>query len=60
LEVGRVERGEAVGHNRFEEVAALQIAHWLDTDWRLWGRSHTAKAIAHATALDAVDNGVEQ
>jgi hypothetical protein len=41
-------------------LAALGIARWLDTDWRLWGRNHTAKAIAHANALDAVDNGIEQ
>lgn len=59
-EVGRVERGEAHGHGRFEEWAALRIARWLDTDWRLWGRDHTALAIKHADALDAVDDGAEQ
>lgn len=59
-EVGRVERGEAVGHNAFETWSAKAIAHWLDTDWRLWGRNHTAKAIVHADALDAVDNKNEQ
>lgn len=59
-EVGRVARGEAHGHGRFEEWAALRIAHWLDTDWRLWGRDHTARAIKQADALDAADTGKEQ
>jgi hypothetical protein len=59
-EVGRVERGEAHGHNRFEEWAALKIAKWLDTDTKLWGWDHTLWAIDHADALDAVDDGREQ
>lgn len=59
-EVGRVARGEAVGHFRLETWAALRIAHWLDTDWRLWGRDHTARAIEQADALDAADSGKEQ
>jgi hypothetical protein len=59
-EVGRVALGEAKGHNRFEEWAALRLAHWLDTDKWLWGPEHTAKAIKHADALDAADDGKEQ
>lgn len=59
-EVGRVERGEAHGHNRFETWGALLIARWLDTCTRIWGTDHTAKAIKHADALDAVDDGTEQ
>jgi hypothetical protein len=59
-EVGRVERGTAVGKDKFEEYAALRIAHWLDTNVRLWGPDHTAKAIMHALALDAVDDGTEK
>lgn len=59
-EVGRVERGDAHGHNRFEMFLALRIARWLDTDTKLWGDHHTARAIEHADALDAVDDGREQ
>lgn len=59
-EVGRVARGEARGHNAFEQRAALLIARWLDTDTRLWGQNHTQRAIEHANRLDASDNGVEQ
>lgn len=59
-EVGRVERGEAVGHFWLETQAAKGIAWWLDhTPW-LWGKNHTGKAIEHADALDKADNGVEQ
>lgn len=59
-EVGRVARGEARGHNRFEEWAALRLAYWLDTDTWIWGQDHTGRAITHADALDAADNGKEQ
>jgi hypothetical protein len=59
-EVGRVARGKAHGHNRFEQWAALLIARWLDTDKHLWGQDHTLKAILHADQLDAVDDGREQ
>jgi hypothetical protein len=59
-EVGRVERGTAVGRDQFEEYAALRIAHWLDTNTRLWGVDHTAKAIMHALKLDAADDGAEK
>ena len=59
-EVGRVERGQAHGHNRFEMFLALRIAHWLDTDTKLWGDHHTARAMEHGDALDAVDDGREQ
>lgn len=59
-EVGRVARGEAHGHNRFEQWAAIRIARWLDTDKWLWGPEHTEKAIEHANKLNAVDDGAEQ
>ena len=59
-EVGRVERSEAKGHNRFEQRAALFLAHRLDTDKWIWGQDHTLKAILHADQLDKVDDGVEQ
>jgi hypothetical protein len=59
-EVGRVERGTAQGHNRFETWAAKRLARWLDTDTQLWGPDHTALAIKHADALDAVDKALEQ
>jgi hypothetical protein len=59
-EVGRVERGTAQGHNRFETWAAKRLARWLDTDTKLWGPDHTATAIKHADALDAVDVALAQ
>jgi hypothetical protein len=59
-EVGRVARGTAQGHWWFETWAAKRLARWLDTDTRLWGPDHTALAIKHADALDAVDKTLEQ
>jgi hypothetical protein len=59
-EVGRVARGEAQGHWWFETWTAKRLAHWLDTDTRLWGPDHTGLAIKHADALDAVDKALEQ
>jgi hypothetical protein len=59
-EVGRVARGEAHGHFWFETWVAKRLAHWLDTDTKLWGPDHTGLAIKHADALDAVDKALEQ
>lgn len=59
-ETGRVARGEAIGHNRFETWAAKWLAKRLDTDKWLWGPQHTLRAIQHADALDKVDDGREQ
>jgi hypothetical protein len=63
-EVGRIARGERqVGEPiRWGEGTrmAKTLAHWLDSTPKIWGVDHTAKAIEHANALDAVDNGVEQ
>lgn len=59
-EVGRVAIGQAAGHNAFETFAAKALARWLNTDTSLWGKDHTARAIQHANALDAVDDGKEQ
>ena len=39
---------------------ATAVADWLNWDTSLWGKEHTAKAIQHADALDAVDDGREQ
>lgn len=63
-EVGRIARGERqVGEPLrwgAETRAAKLLARWLDSTPALWGVSHTAKAIQHANALDAVDDGQEQ
>ena len=59
-EVGRVARGEAVGHFKAETWAANKIANWLDTDEWLWGQDHTWRAMVHADALNKVDDGKEQ
>lgn len=55
-EVGRVKRGEAQGHTLVETWLARGIARALDWAWP----HHTGEAIAHADALDKVDNGREQ
>ena len=39
---------------------AKALAKWLDSTPRIWGVSHTAKAIKHADQLDAIDDGNEQ
>jgi hypothetical protein len=63
-EVGRIERGEpqvgAALHKPWQLALARRIARWLDTDPKLWGADHTARAIAHADKLDRVDDGKEQ
>lgn len=63
-EAGRIARGERqVGEPlrcRAEIWAAKRLAKWLDSTPYIWGVDHTAKAIAHADELDAVDNGDEQ
>lgn len=63
-EVGRIARGEKqVGEPLrwgAETKAAIWLAGWLDNCPAIWGVNHTAKAIQHANALDAVDDGKEQ
>lgn len=63
-EVGRIARGERqVGEPiRWGEGTKLAclLSKWLDTTPAIWGVDHTAKAIQHADALDAADNGAEQ
>lgn len=63
-EVGRIARNEPqVGdplRRKWQITLAKLIARWLDTDSKIWGVNHTAKAISHADALDAVDDGKEQ
>ena len=59
-EVGRVARGQAEGHWRWETWAAKKLSNWLDTTPRIWGKDHTQHAIEHADALDRVDDGREQ
>ena len=59
-EVGRVARGQAVGHFALETAAAKWLARRLDTDRWLWGQEHTRRAIEHADRLNAVDDGREQ
>lgn len=63
-QVGRIKRGEPqVGipvTNRAALWFFLHLADWLDEDKEIWGVNHTAKAIEHADALDAVDDGKEQ
>jgi len=63
-EVGRIERGEPqVGvalHKPWQLRLARRIARWLDTDPKIWGADHTARAIAHSDRLDGVDDGKEQ
>lgn len=43
-----------------ETRMAKRLANWLNTTPRIWGVDHTTKAIKHADALDAVDDGKEQ
>ena len=63
-EVGRIARGERqVGEPLrwgAETKAAKWLSNWLDKTPAIWGVDHTAKAIAHADKLDAVDDGTEQ
>lgn len=63
-EVGRIARGERqVGEPLrlgSETKVAKMLASWLDHTPSIWGVDHTANAIKHADALDAVDDGKEQ
>ncbi len=63
-EVGRIARGEKeVGEPiRWGTGRKFMtwLSYWLDRTPRIWGVNHTAKAIAHADKLDAVDDGKEQ
>ena len=63
-EVGRIARNEPqVGDpltRRWQLRLAKFIARWLDSNPKIWGIQHTAKAISHADRLDAVDDGKEQ
>lgn len=63
-EVGRIARGERqVGEPLrwgAETRVAKWISHWLDRTPTLWGVDHTRKAIEHANALNAADDGKEQ
>jgi hypothetical protein len=63
-EVGRIARGESQVGEPIRwgagTKAARWLARWLDSTPRIWGVDHTARAIAHANELDAVDNGCEQ
>jgi hypothetical protein len=64
-EVGRIAKGAGQPDGwtprwEFEARLAKTLARWLDTTPRIWGVDHTTKAIAHADALDRVDDGREQ
>lgn len=64
-EVGRIAKGAGTVDGwtprwKFEVVWAKALAKWLDSTPQIWGVDHTAKAIAHANRLDAVDDGQEQ
>lgn len=63
-EVGRIARGERqVGEPLrwgAETQVAKAVARWLDTTPTIWGVDHTRKAIEHANALNAADDGKEQ
>lgn len=63
-EVGRIARGEhQVGEPLrwgTETRVAKWISHWLDRTPTIWGVDHTRKAIEHANALNAADDGKEQ
>jgi hypothetical protein len=64
-EVGRIAKGAGQPDGwtprwAFEIVWAKALARWLDTTPAIWGVDHTSKAIRHADALDAVDDGKEQ
>jgi hypothetical protein len=59
--VGRIKRGQ-VQVSPVRRILAVGLANWLDSPYFtwLWGKDHTARAIAHADALKAVDDGKEQ
>lgn len=64
-EVGRIAKGAGQVDGwtprwEFEITWAKALAHWLDNCPSIWGVDHTSKAIQHADALDAVDDGKEQ
>jgi len=64
-EVGRIALGAGKTDGwtpkwKFEERWAKALARWLDSTPSIWGVDHTSKAIKHADALDAVDDGKEQ
>jgi hypothetical protein len=64
-EVGRIARGEGQPTGWKPKwwsgsMAAKLLARWLDSTPMIWGVDHTKRAITHADALDAVDDGREQ
>jgi hypothetical protein len=63
-EVGRIARGETQVGEPLRWVAeawmAKHLAGWLDSAPRIWGVDHTTRAIAHANALEAADDGKEE
>lgn len=63
-EVGRISRGEQQVGDKLHWAPTIwlckRLAGWLDSTPRIWGVDHTKKAITHADALDAVDDGKEQ
>ena len=61
-EVGRISAGAGKPDGwsprwKFEERWAKALATWLNKTPAIWGKDHTARAIQHADALDAVDDG---
>lgn len=64
-EVGRIALGAGkvdgwTPRFKFEIIWAKALARWLNSTPSLWGVDHTNKAIKHADALAAVDDGQEQ
>ena len=64
-EVGRIALGAGTldgwtPRYQFEIRWARALARWLNSTPSIWGVDHTKKAIAHADALDRVDDGREQ
>lgn len=64
-EVGRIAIGAGKPDGwtpkfKFEIAWAKALARWLNNCPVIWGVDHTKKAIAHADALDHVDDGMEQ
>lgn len=64
-EVGRIALGAGQPDGwtprwEFEKRWATALADWLNRDRKIWGISHTSRAIQHADELDRADDGKEQ